>query len=489
MRTEADFHPYQREGVEFLTANRFAAYWLDMGLGKTVTALTAFARLQRQGKVRRALVVAPLQVATTTWPNEIGQWAHTAGLTYTVIRATDAHPRAVQARRTARSAARRLRAPAEIVDRLAAAAGKAAEEAVRLDQTAEETDLHIINQDRVPWLVDRWRDVWPYDLVIYDESSGLRNQGTARVKALVRLRRFGLMPRMWQLTGTPAPESYEGLFPQIWLLDKGERFGRFVTHFRSRYFDYDPYARRYNLKPGAADAIIDKVKDIALVMRAEDYLDLADPVFVDRKIDLGPDLMAGYKELERELVLELQGTTIVAETEAAKGQKLLQFASGALYDDKRGVVPVHTVKTDELREIVAEAQGAPIVVAYWFRHTLARLKAAFPEGREMDKDGKAEKDWTAGRIPMLFLHPRSGGHGLNLQYGGHILVYFDTPWPLEAYLQTNARIARQGQTRVPMIIHLIAKGTIEERIVPKLRAKEAGQNYLKAEIQRLRNEG
>jgi SNF2 family DNA or RNA helicase len=488
VRHESDLKPFQLGGVEFLHRHPFAAYWLDLGLGKTVTALTAFARLKQEGRVRRGLISAPLRVATTNWPTEIGNWSHLAHLTHTVIRATDTHPRAIEARAVARSAARRLRLPSKEVARISAQAGKRAEEVVRLDLLREDTDLHIINHERIPWIVDHWRENWPYDVLIYDETQGLRDPSTQRVKALVALRRRDLLRRMWQMTGTPAPEGYEGLFSQIWLLDKGERFGRFVTHFRDRYFTRNEYNRSYLLKPGAADQIIDKIKDIALVIKAEDHLDLEKPVFVERKIDLGPDLMTKYKELENDLVLQTADAEIVAETAEAKAQKLLQFASGAVYDDSGRVHAVHDVKMDELRQVVEEAQGAPVIVAYWFRHTLARLKKAFPEGREIDKEGEVEKLWSKGKVPMLFLHPRSGGTGLNLQYGGHILVYFDTPWPLESYLQTNGRIARQGQTKVPTIVHLIAAGTAEERIVPKLRRKEAGQNYLKAEVQRLRAE-
>lgn len=486
MRDESETRVYQRRGIEFLTTHPFAAYWLDMGMGKTMTALTAFRNRKQAGRAHKAVIFAPLRVATATWPAEIKNWSHLADLTYTVIRAPDRHPRVLEARDTARRAARRLRLPSAEVGRIAAAAERRATEAVRVSLLHEPTDIHIINRERIPWLVEYWKKDWPYDTIIYDESSDLRDIGTARVKSLVKLRRFNLVRCIWELTGTPAPEGYSGLFSQIWLLDKGERFGRFAGAFRKRYFDHNEYARTYDLKPGAADLIIDKVKDIVMVLRAEDHLDVAQPVFVDRVIDLGPELMAQYKTLEDDLVLDLGDAEVIAETEAAKGQKLLQFASGAIYGENREVIPVHDLKVAELREVIAEAQGAPIIAVYWFKHTLDRLKAAFPEGRETDKAGVFVEQWNAGKIPLLFLQPRSGGHGLNLQYGGHIIVYFDIPWPLEAYLQTNARVARQGQTKVPLIVHLIAKGTAEERIVPKLRAKEAGQNYLLTEVKRLR---
>lgn len=487
MKNSSDLKPYQWAGVEFLTRQPFAAYWLDMGLGKTVTALTAFAILKERGLAKRAVVFAPLRVAAQTWPSEIGQWAHTKDLTYTVVRATEAHPRSRDARRTARQAARRLGLSAPYVARLADRAALAAEEAVRLDQLAEDTDLHIVNRERIPWLVETWGRRWPYDTVIYDEASGLRNHATQRVRSLVRVR--PRLSRLWELTGTPATESYIDLFPQIWLLDRGERFGRYVTKFREAYFDYNEYRRTYTLKPGAADAIISKIGDLALVMRAEDHLDLETPVFVDRVVELDEAAMAGYRRLEKDLVLQIGADEVVSETQAALGQKLLQYASGAVYGEDRRAVFVHDHKIEALRDIAEEAQGAPILVAYWFKQNLARLQKAFPAGVALDKEGRREKDWTAGKIPMMFVHPQSAGHGLNLQYGGHILVFFDIPWSLELYLQMVGRIARQGQRRVPTIFHLVAAGTVDEGIVPRLREKETGLNYLKAEVQRLKDRG
>ena len=483
MRTSSDLNPYQWTGVRFLAQTPFGAYWLDMGLGKTVTALTAIVVLKELGLVRRVIIFAPLRVAAQTWPTEIAEWLHTHDLTYTVIRATPDHPRAKAARQTARRAARRIGLASDVASRLADRAGKATEEAIRLEQLAEQTDIHIINRERIPWLVETWGRRWPYDTAVYDEASGLRDHKTHRVKSLVRVR--PKLERFWELTGTPAPETYIDLFAQIYLLDRGERFGRFVTKFRERYFDYNEYKRIYKLKEGAADAIIEKIGELALVMRAEDHLDLEDPVVVDRVIEFDEPTMAQYRKMERDLVIKIGDVEVISETQGALGQKLLQFASGAVYDENKKAVPVHDHKIDELREILEEARGAPVIVAYWFKSNLARLQKAFPQGQALDKDAKLEKAWTAGKVPLMFVHPQSAGHGLNLQYGGHILVFFDVPWSLELYLQMIGRIARQGQTKVPMVFHLIVKGTIEEGIVPRLREKEQGQNYLKAEVQRL----
>lgn len=486
MKTSSDLNPYQWDGASFLARQPFAAFWLDMGLGKTVTTLTAFLLALERGQARRGIIFAPLRVAVQTWPTEIAKWLHTRDISYTVIRATPDHPRAKAARQVARQAARRLGLSAEYAARLAERAGRHAEELIRLEQLAENTTLHIINRERIPWLVETWGRRWPYDTAIYDEASGLRDHKTQRVKSLVRVR--PKLQRLWELTGTPAPETYIDLFAQIYLLDRGERFGRYITKYREKYFDHNEYKRTYTLKEGAADAIIEKIGDLALVMRAEDHLDLETPVVVDRLIEFDDATMAQYRKLERDLVIKIGDVEVISETQGALGQKLLQFASGAVYDENKKAVPVHDHKIEELQDILEAAQGAPVIVAYWFKCNLDRLRKAFPQGRALDKDAKLEKEWTAGKVPLMFVHPQSAGHGLNLQYGGHILVFFDVPWSLELYLQMIGRIARQGQTKVPMIFHLVVKGTIEEGIVPRLREKEHGQNYLKAEVQRLYEE-
>lgn len=487
MREPDDLQAYQNEAVWFLIKQNYAALWLDMGLGKTISALSALAYLLLMGEVERVLIIAPLRVAASTWPNEIAGWTHTREIPWTLIRASGDAPEVTEARWTSRRATAALGFHPTAVTRIAERAVTLAEERVRLRLLRTDTPIHIISREMVPWLVKRWGKRWPYDLVIYDESSGLRDHKTERVKCLVYVRQF--VKRFWQLTGTPAPESYLDLFPQVFLLDRGERFGSAITPFRETYFNHNQYSRKYTIKPGAADAIIDKLAPLVLVMKAEDYLPINDPVFVDKVVDLSPSELTTYDVLEQDMVASLpSGHEIVVETAGALHQKLLQYASGSVYGEEKSVHWVHDQKINALSDLIEEAQGQPIIVAYWFQPSLARLKKAFPQGRPMDKEGKLEAEWTDGKVPLMFLHPQSGGHGLNLQYGGHNLVFFDIPYSLELYLQTVGRIARQGQRFVPRVFHLIARGTIDAGIVPILRAKGDAQDYLFQRLRRLRRE-
>lgn len=482
MRPRSALHGYQNQAANFLRTNPYAALWLGLGLGKTSIAITAMADLIDTGEVRKALIVAPLRVAAQTWPAELGAWEHTAHLGWTLIRVPADAPEIGEARAIAREACKRLGIPP---GKIAARAATVAEERVRERLLREATPVHIINREMIPWLVRKWGRRWPYDLIIYDESSGLRDVSTQRVRALAYARKN--LARFWQLTGTPMPESYEDLFPQIYLLDRGERLGKSVTAFRDRYFSFNRYTRQYKLLEGSGEAIIDRIRDLTLVMRAEDYLPLNEPVFVDRIVELSPEDRTRYETTERTAVLSLaSGVEIAAETAVALGSKLLQFASGAVYDEARDAHWAHDAKIDALRDIVEEAQGAPIIVAYWFKSSLARLLKAFPQGRAMDRDGVLQTPWNEGKVPIMFLHPMSGGHGLNLQHGGHLLVWFDTPYSYELYIQTVGRIARQGQTKVPRVFHLSAKGTLDELIVPVLRRKGSVQDFLFARMKELR---
>jgi SNF2 family DNA or RNA helicase len=486
MRGPDDLQDYQNTAIWYLIENWFAALWLDLGLGKTVSALTALAWLLQMEEIRRVLVIAPLRVAISTWPAEIEAWSHLRKIAYTLIRARTSEPEVVEARRVSRAAARGLGLHPDVVRRIAERAATRAEERVRERLLRTDVPIHIISREMIPWIEKKWGKRWPYDLIVFDESSGLRDHSTERVRSMIRLRRK--IKGLWELTGTPAPEGFIDLFPQIYLLDRGERFGSSITEFRRRYFDYNQYARRYTLKEGAADEIIRKIADLTLVMKARDYLSLNEPVFANRYVELEDSQMDRYQTLEAEAVVELvSGQEIVAVNAGALWNKLLQFASGSVYDDQRRTHWIHDNKIETLREVIEEAQGAPIIVAYWYQPTLTRLRKAFPEGRVMDKEGRLEKEWTAGTVPLMFLQPASGGHGLNLQYGGHYLVFFDIPASLEYHDQTVGRIARQGQTGIPTILYLIARGTLDEELVPLLRSKADLQEYLLRRLKRMRS--
>lgn len=509
--SQEQMHGYQNTAVDFLLANPFSALFIDLGLGKTCISLTAIMHLVMRFECNRVLVIAPTRVANQTWPTEIKLWRHTAPLTYAHIRDEEVIETVNAAGRAERKAITEeclwdAMSRDQIADVLSSVAAKnriekariaASRKAVREHLRRNPATIYIVNREQVEFLVNAWGRDWPYDVVIIDESSCLKDHTTDRFKALRRVR--PLIKRMHQLTATPASETYLHLFAQIFLLDEGKRFGRHITKFRERYFTQNRYTFKWTLRPGAEKEITEKIADICLVMKAEDYLDLQKPVFVYNKITLTPEQRALYLQMEQESLLTLpSGAEIEAETAAALAQKLLQMTSGVIYETtiedqgdgnfkKRRVVHhLHDFKIDTLRELVDEAQGESLLVAYWHDSSLRRLKEAFPKAVEMDKAGKSVKAWNAGKIPMLLVHPQSAGHGLNLQYGGRRIVLFDIPWSLELYLQLIGRLARQGQKHVVMVHHFVAEGTIDEDVVKALSEKRDAQELLFRLIKKVR---
>jgi SNF2 family DNA or RNA helicase len=450
-RWEVELHPYQDEAIRFLHEHKRSALWIDMGLGKTVSTLTVIRDLLRDGTAKRVLVIAPLKVATQTWPREMKEWHHLQHIKYTVIYSKD--------------------------------------RAVRTQLAQSPDRLHIINREMLPWLVDMWVEMkkWPYDVIVVDESSSFKDHTTNRFKALKKVRK--VVDRMHHLTATPAAESYLGLFAQFYLLDGGERFGDSVTRFRETYFDFNPWSKKYTLKEEKRDEMMEKVASITLVMRAEDYLDLEQPNMLERWVELEPAELRAYKKFERTLILALPGDVeIEALTAAALSQKLLQAASGAVYDETKTPVPFHNHKIESLKELVEELDGSPIMVSYWFKSSLERLKKAFPQATVMDRTGKAVDPWNEGKIPILLVHPQSAGHGLNMQYGpGHDLAFFDMFWSGEMYDQIIRRIARQGQKKVVRVHHILAAETHDVDAMAAQAAKGSEQSTLKDAVKRIRD--
>lgn len=450
-RWEVELHPYQDEAINFLHENPRSALWIDMGLGKTVSTLTVIRDLLRDNTAKRILVIAPLKVAQQTWPREIAEWRHLQNIKYTVIYHKD--------------------------------------RAVRTQMAQSPDRLHIINREMLPWLISMWAEMkkWPYDVVVVDESSSFKDHTTNRYKALKRVRK--IVKRMHHLTATPAAESYMGLFAQFYLLDGGERFGDSITAFRERYFDYNPYSKKYTLKEAMREDMMEKIASITLVMRAEDYLDLEQPLMLRRYVELEPAEMKAYKKFERTLILDLPGgEEIEALTAAALSQKLLQAASGAVYDEAKRPIPFHDHKIESLKELIEELDGSPILVSYWFKSSLQRLQQAFPQATTMDRTGKAVDPWNEGKIPILFVHPQSAGHGLNMQYGpGHDLAFFDMFWSGEMYDQIIRRIARQGQRKVVRVHHILAAGTHDEDAMTAQGDKGNEQSALKNAVLKIRD--
>lgn len=430
-------HAYQARGVQFIRDTPNCALWLDLGLGKTVTALTAAADLIEGFEAERVLVIAPKRVAIHTWPTEIGQWAHLNHLTFEVL------------------------------------AGVSAKERDRLTRKA--TDIHVINRELVEWLVDFWKAKWPYDLVIIDESSSFKSHRSKRFKALRKILPF--THRLIQMTGTPTSNGLLDLWAQIFLLDRGDRLGRTFTKFRDNYFAGDYMGYTWTPKKGAPDEIKDAVADLCLTMRAKDYLTL--PPYLSRivEVDLPTKARSTYRALEKDFLAEFgDDDAIEALTAATLSNKLLQVANGAVYDEDRKVWPMHDAKIEALAEL-AET-GENLLVAYNYQHDLSRIKAAFPDAVALADDPDAIDRWNASEIQMLLAHPASAGHGLNLQHGGANVVWFGLNWSLELYQQFNARLYRQGQTKPVRVHHIVAKDSVDETVMAALASKNVTQKTL-----------
>ena len=434
-------HNYQKYAMEFILMHPSAALLLDMGLGKTVITLTAIKELMYERfEVNKVLVIAPLRVARDTWPAEIRKWNHLAGLTYAVAVGSQA-------------------------ERLAALRSKA--------------DIHIINRENVTWLVEESGLPFDYDLVVIDELSSFKSYCAKRFKSLLSVRRT--VKRIVGLTGTPSSNGLMDLWAQFRLLDLGERLGRYISRYRERYFLPDKRNAQvvftYKLKPGAEEQIYNAISDITISMKAEDYLDLPPCIHNVVKVALSEREREVYERFRKEMVISLGGEEIDAMNAAALSNKLLQMANGAVYDDRHTGHQIHDRKLDALEDLIEAANGRPVMVCYWFRHDLERIRRRFPMVREL-KTTKDIEDWNAGKIPVALVHPASAGHGLNLQYGGCILIWFGLTWSLELYQQTNKRLHRQGQKSTVVIHHIVADGTIDELVLAALHRKDQTQTAL-----------
>ncbi|CAM3744617.1 DEAD/DEAH box helicase [Cohnella lubricantis] len=451
-------HRYQEYATARILDTPFIALLLEMGLGKTVSTLTAIDLLLNDYyEAGRVLVIAPLRVADDTWARETAKWDHLRHLRIAKVLGS-----AEQRRRALRS----------------------------------DADIWVINRENVEWLVGEYGSKWPFDTVVIDESSSFKNPQAKRFKALRRVRPF--IKRLVELTGTPAPNSLMDLWPQIYLLDQGERLGKTITGFRDRYFT--PGARSghvvydWKQKQEAEQRIYEAIGDVVVSMKAADWLQL--PERIDRTVPVKMSESAAvlYKKLERDLLLEYVDADVVAQTAAVLSNKLLQMASGAVYDEERGVKEIHDAKLDALEDIIEAAQGKPVMVFYNFQHSLSRIKARFPQAQTLRKGRDGNEDiraWNNDEIPLLLLHPKSAGHGLNLQESScQTVVWYDQIWSLEEDQQANARVHRQGQTRRIVVMRLVAEGTMDEEAVAALERKAAGQEELmqavKARIERVR---
>ena len=446
-------HDYQEYAISKLLDMKNAGLFLDMGLGKTVIALTAIDKLiYEEFAVSRVLVIAPKRVAEDTWTTEAGKWDHLARL------------------------------------RISRVIGTAKQRAAALQQDA---DVYVINRENVVWLVDLLKK-WPFDMVVVDELSIFKSSQAQRFKALRKVR--PLIRRFVGLTGTPTPNGLMDLWPQMYLIDQGERLGKTITGYRQRYFlpaktnGYVVYS--YELKRGSEEAIRKLISDICVSMKAEDYLAMPELTVNDIPVTLDEAEMDLYRRMEQEQLLEIEEDEITALSAAAVYNKLLQMANGGVYANAGSVVEIHNRKLDALEDVIEAANGQPVLVFYTFRQDLDRLQKRF--GGQTLKGPDDIRAWNDGRIPLLLAQPASMGHGLNLQAGGHIIVWYGLNWSLELYQQANARLYRQGQKRGVIIHRLIAKGTVDEEVAKRLEKKDETQESLlealKARVRRVRDD-
>lgn len=454
-------HAYQQHCINQIIEIKKLGLFLDMGLGKTVTTLTAIKELKyNRFQVRRVLVIAPKKVAEGTWTKEAAKWDHTKMLRVSPVLGS-------QTKRI-----KALNTPA---------------------------DIYITNRENVVWLVDYYRNAWPFDMVVVDESSSFKSHSAKRFKALASVGER--IERMVELTGTPSPNGLDDLWAQVFLLDGGERLGKRYTHFRERYFQPDKRGAdgmvySYEAKPGSEEGILEKISDICISMKAEDYLQLPDITYHEVPVELDAKALKSYCELEREMVLQLpeDGEDISVTSAAALSNKLLQLANGAIYDEDRQVHEVHGCKLEAFTELIESLQGKPALVFYNYQHDRTRiLKALEKTGlrvREL-KTPRDEDDWNARRIDILLTHPASSAYGLNLQQGGNHVIWFGLTWNYELYTQANKRLHRQGQTEKVIIHHLVCSGTRDEDVMQALQRKDDAQNWvmesLKARIRRIKD--
>lgn len=394
-------------------------------------------------EVNKVLIIAPLRVAKMTWGQEIEKWDHLRHLKISKVLGS---------------------------------------EKKRVEALNMEADIYIINRENTEWIVNQYGRAWPFDMVVIDELSSFKSNQSKRFKALRKVR--PLIKRIVGLTGTPAPNGLIDLWPQLYLLDRGERLGKTITEYREKYFK--PYKRdwqtgtvyEWSLKEGAEKEIYDLIGDICISMKAEDYLEVPELLEIPVEIELSTKDYNRYKKLERDLLLPLKDNTeIEAMSAAALSNKLLQMANGAVYDEDKQVHIIHDEKLKALEEIIEAANGKPVLVFYNYKHDLERIKAYFKNVRTLDNESDIQ-DWNSGKIPILLLHPASAGHGLNLQAGGNTIVWFGLNWSLELYQQANARLHRQGQTSKVTAYLLVSKDTIDEDVVQAIKTKACGQNAL-----------
>ena len=433
-------HKYQQYAIEHIEKNKISALFLDMGLGKTSITLTAVNELLFDSlEVKKVLVIAPLRVARNTWCDEIKKWDHLSNIKYSIVVGTEKE---------------------------------------RISALNEKADIYIINRENVDWLVNKSGYKFDFDMIVIDELSSFKNHQSKRFKSLMKIR--PKVKRIVGLTGTPSSNGLMDLFAEFKVLDLGERLGYFIGQYRNTYFKPDKtngaIVYSYKPLPNAEDSIYERISDITVSMKASEYLKMPELVVSNYKVEMSEDEKKQYDEMKKNLICEIKDGEITVSNAGSLSNKLCQFANGAVYDDEQNIVEIHSRKLDALEDIIESMNGKPLLVAYWYKHDLQRIKKRF-DVREI-KTGKDIADWNKGKIPVALIHPASAGHGLNLQQGGSTLVWFGLTWSLELYQQTNGRLYRQGQKNTVVIQHIVTKGSIDEQILKALERKNKTQEDL-----------
>ena len=454
MLTRDHLHGYQKFCVSHIEKYPYSGLLLEMGLGKSISTLTALSDLLERGEAKKILLIAPLRVAQYTWDTEAAKWEHTKHLIFSKVMGTEKQRKAA------------------------------------LQKTA---DIYLINRENVVWLVSHYGGAWPFDTVVIDELSSFKSNKSARFRALRQVR--PLMKRVVGLTGTPAPNGLTDLWPQIYLLDRGERLGKTITGYREKYFipakQNGHIVYEYKLRKADSELftpdhyekeIYDKISDICVSMKAEDYLELPKRVDITREVVLSEKLMKQYKDFEREKVMELldSGKEVSAANAATLVGKLLQFSNGAIYDEKKEYHEIHTAKIEALDDVLEAANGKPVLVLYAFRSDADRIKKHLGKKYDIFDMGGTNvlEKWNRREISVLLGHPASMGHGLNMQDGGNLIAHFGLNWSLELYQQAIARLDRQGQKEPVINTRLVCKGTYDERVLKALESKGRVQAML-----------
>ncbi len=450
-------HPYQQYCIAQAIQKPALGLFLDMGLGKTIITLSVINELKYgRFQVRKVLVIAPKKVAEATWQREAAKWDNVKHLRFSTVLGS-------QAKRI-----RALNTPA---------------------------DIYIINRENVVWLVDYYKNDWPFDMVVCDEFSSFKSHSAKRFKALAAIR--GHIDRIIGLTGTPSPNGLDDLWSQVYLLDQGQRLGRYYTHFRERYFEPGKRSReviyQYDPKDGAEAAILERISDICISMKAADYLQLPKIIYDDIPVVLDAKAKKAYTELERKMILELPDDVIDVTSAAALSNKLQQLANGAIYNDEHDWHAIHSCKLEAFMELIEQLNGQHALVFYNFQHDRERLQELLAKSKlrvRVFSGAQDEADWNAGKVDILLAHPASTAYGLNLQDGGHHVVWFGLNWSLELYQQANKRLHRQGQEQPVIVHHLICVGTRDEDLADALSRKDKSQEWvlqsLKARIEHVR---